>query len=178
MSHLQKVQHAGFQISKTDKSTKTQSQIYKPFQHTGIDYTGHIRVQENRKSRKMYLLIFTCMNVQAIHIELVLDMSIRAFIQALIRFCNIHGASTHIYSDNARSFKTALGGDIIKHQFENYEFYKTYTSAVIRHINIPLYLPWFGSKWERLMRVIKSCLCRAKVEIFICSYCYLTFKGQ
>ena len=50
------------------------------------------------------------MNVQVIHIELVPDMRIRTFIQALIRFRNIHGVSTHIYSDNACSFKTALGG--------------------------------------------------------------------
>ena len=116
----------------------------------------------------MYLLIFTCMNVRTVLIELVPNMSARAFIQVLIKFCNIHGAPTHIYIYNARSFKTALGGDIIKHHFEIDEFYNTYT--VIKHMKIPLYSPWFGSTWERSIRVIKSCLHktlgRVKVDYF------------
>ena len=60
-----------------------------------ISYTGQIWVHRDGKSQKMYLLIFTCMNVKAIHIELVADMSAQAFIQALIRFCNIYGMHTH-----------------------------------------------------------------------------------
>ena len=92
-------------------------------------------------------------------------MSIRAFIQALIRFCNIHGASTHIYSDNERSFKTALGGDRIQHHVESDEF-KTYTNSVAKHMEIPLYLPWFGSTWERLIRMIKSDLYKILVWLF------------
>ena len=49
----------------------------------------------------MYLLIFTCLNVRAVHIELVPDMNTNPLVLAIIRFTNIYGIPTHIYSDNA-----------------------------------------------------------------------------
>ena len=114
MSYLQKIQLTRWQVPKTNLP-EHRAKFIKPFQHTRIDYTGYVWVQENGRSSKMYLLIFICMNIQVIHIELIPDMCTQAFIQALIRFCNIHGVPTHIYSDNTCSFKMTLNGDLIKH---------------------------------------------------------------
>ena len=40
----------------------------------------------------------------------------------------------------------------------------------IKHATIPVYSPWVGSTWERLIRVVKNCIRktvgRAKIEYF------------
>ena len=69
----------------------------KPFQHTGVDFTGHLWVKneheenikmEHKENVKMYLLIFTCLHVSwAVHIELVPDMSTHSFVVAFFKVC-------------------------------------------------------------------------------------------
>ena len=77
----------------------------KPFMHTGVDFTGHLFVKnEFGKNSKIYLLIFTCLNVRAVHIELVADLSAQSFVLAFLRFVNLYGVPSYLYSDNARSF--------------------------------------------------------------------------
>ena len=70
----------------------------------------------------MYIWVFTCLSVRAVHIELVEDMSSTAFVQVLIRFINVHGILSYNYSDNARSFSNILRDDIIEHVYSaNFE---------------------------------------------------------
>ena len=79
--------------------------LVRPFLHTGVDFTGHLWVQTGEGGdKKVYLLVFTCLSVRAIHIELLQDMSAKSFVLALIRFTNLFGIPECIYSDNARSF--------------------------------------------------------------------------
>ena len=101
----------------------------KPYMHTGVDFTGHLFVKnEFGENSKMYLLIFTCLNVRAVHIELVPDMSAQSFVLAFLRFVNLYGVPSYLYSDNARSFVSggltldqALECDEYKAHFQNYE---------------------------------------------------------
>ena len=44
------------------------------------------------------------MNVHAIHIELIPEMSTNHFVLAMVRFCNEYGIPLTIYCDNAKSF--------------------------------------------------------------------------
>ena len=104
----------------------------------------------------MYLLIFTCFNIRAIHIELVKDMSTHSFILALIRFTNIYGIPFHIYSDNVKSF--IAGCNLIEEVFVSSGFNGHFQVYNIKHVKIPLYAAWVGSTWERMIRTIKSCL--------------------
>ena len=141
----------------------------KPYLHTGIDFTGHLWVKnESNENEKMYLLIFTCLNVRAVHIELVPDMTTHSFVLAFLRFVNLYGVPSYLYSDNARSFisgcqtlERALICNEYKEHFQNYN---------IEHIKIPLYSAWVGATWERLIRTIKSCLYktvgRARISYF------------
>ena len=92
------------------------------YENTEIDYTRHLWVNRNGKAEKMYLLIYTCLAIRSIHIEIVQDMSTKTFIQVFIRFCNSYRIPSYIYSDNARSFDNALGKDIIEHHLDNNEF--------------------------------------------------------
>ena len=109
-----KFSNLAFKYPKITNLPKNRVNFIKPFKQTGIDYTGHVWVKQGENSKKMSILIFTCLNVRAIHIEFVEDMSTAAFVQALIRFSNIYGAPSYIYSDNATSFNAALGrGEIL-----------------------------------------------------------------
>lgn len=58
-----------------------------PFSKVGLDYTAPIKLYETRlrKSReyKVYIAIFVCMSVKAVHLELVLELVSEAFLAAL-----------------------------------------------------------------------------------------------
>ena len=89
---------------KSPTCLKHRVNFIRPFIHTGVDFTGHLWIQTAGGDRKVYLLIFTRLNVRAIHLEPADDMNIHSFVLAMIRFINIYGIPSLIYSDNARSF--------------------------------------------------------------------------
>ena len=107
---------------------------------------------------KIYLLIFIYLNIRSLHIEIIPDMTTQSFINALIRFCNFYGFPSRIYSDNARSFSSALRGNIIKNHVNTDKFSNEFQINNIKHVKVPLYSPWVGSIWERMIRTIKNCL--------------------
>ena len=126
------------------------------FQHTGVDFTGHVWVKDGSSDRKMYLLIFTYMNVRAVHIEVVPDMSVLSFFQALARFTNQYGVPRAIYSDNSKTF--IGGGKLFDRLFLMNEYQDKFGSCGMRLNTIPLFLPWYGGTWERCIKTIKICL--------------------
>lgn len=69
----------------------------------------------------MYSLIFTCLSITAVHIEVVPDLSVLSFLQAVVCFTNLYGVPAAIYSDNAKTF---LGGGwlfrklLLYHEFQ------------------------------------------------------------
>ena len=105
---------------------------------------------------QMYILIFTCLQIRAVHIELVPDMETKNLVLAIVRFTNLFGIPSHIYSDNALSF--ICGVDIMKKVFKASDFQERFSKHNIKHIRIPAYSAWVGSTWERMIGVIKSCL--------------------
>ncbi|MCP3664091.1 MAG: hypothetical protein GY696_16645, partial [Gammaproteobacteria bacterium] len=78
-----------------------------PFSHTGVDYFGpfYCRPKENKPAEKIWVCLFTCMQIRAIHLEIVSEMSAGCFLLALRRFIARRGKPLEIYSDNALSFK-------------------------------------------------------------------------
>ena len=77
------------------------------FQFTGIDYTGplYVRDQGNQTSSKVYICLFTCAAVRALHLELVEDQTTQAFLRAFRRFISRRGLPECIISDNVKTFK-------------------------------------------------------------------------
>src|SRR5215469_464820 len=137
---------------------KPQMKLVKPFDHLGIDFTSHIYVKSEKTNtlEKMYLLIFTCLHTRAVHFEVIPSMNTKDFLLAFQRFSNTYYIPSYIYSDNARYF--VKGGDIIKQSFESDEFKEEISKNNIKHIKIPLFSPWVGSKYERLIKTTKTCL--------------------
>ena len=139
-----------------------------PFQHTGVDFTGHLWVRDGNQDRKVYLLLFTCLNVRAVHIEVVPDMSVLSFFQALSRFTNLNGVPDVIYSDNAKTF---LGsGRLFSRLSLLQEYRNKFGTCCMKLKTIPLFSPWYGGTWERCIKTIKTCLYkmvgRGKLDYF------------
>ena len=152
----QKFNNLAFKYPKVTNLPKSRINLIKTYLHTGIDYTGHVWLKSNHGVCKMYLLIFTCLNIRALHVELVKDLSTHSFILVLIWFTNLYGIPSQIYSDNAKSFIT--GCNIIEEVFASSEFNEHFQVYSIKHVRIPLYAAWVGSTWKRMIRTIKSCL--------------------
>ena len=49
--------------------------LVKLCQHVWIDFSGHLFIKSEHGDVKMFLLIFTCLNIRAMHIERLPDMS-------------------------------------------------------------------------------------------------------
>ena len=146
-----------FKYPKVTNLPKHRVNLVQPFKHVGIDFTGEILLaDENNRDKKHYLLVFTCLTIRAIYIEVLPDRETKSVVLAFIRFTNLHGIPSHLYSDNEKSF--IAGGDVIKHVFKEGLFVDKFSKYNIKHITIPCYSAWVGSTWERLIRVIKSCL--------------------
>ena len=132
------------------------------FQFTGIDYAGPLYVhdQTNQTSSKMYICLFTCAVVRAIHLELVEDQTTDAFLRAFRRFISRRGVPECIISDNAKTFKAgAQELQTIKTQILG----TGSSQQFLAHHNITWKFlteraPWWGGFYERLIGLMKRCL--------------------
>ena len=85
---------------------RVNEEMRRPFQSTGVDYFGPIVSYAN--ARKYYALLFTCMSVRAIHLEVTNSLETKDFLLAFDRFCSRRGVPRLVRSDNAKTFKSAL----------------------------------------------------------------------
>ena len=84
----------------------------------------------------MYILLFTGLSIGSIHLDLVKDLSTHSVILALVRFFNLYGLPSYIYSDNARAF---VAGCNLAKQVVSDEFVGKFSTFNIKHLTIPLY---------------------------------------
>ncbi|XP_052690730.1 uncharacterized protein LOC128168601 [Crassostrea angulata] len=131
-----------------------------PFTYTGVDYFGPIYVKTDGVTKKVWVCLFTCLVVRAIHLELMQDMSTEEFLHGLRRFIARWGKPKQLISDNASQFK--LASNILE---------ETWASTV-RDPDVQSYIanedikwqfivelaPWMGGFYERLIGIVKRCL--------------------
>ena len=146
-----------YRYPKVTNLPKHRVNLIRPFIHIGVDFTGHLMVRDGKKrEKKYYILIFSCFSIRAIHLELIPDMSTTQFMLAFVRFANIYGIPTHIYSDNAKSF--IAGVNHISTVFASQKFKEAFEIYNIKHVTKPLYAPWIGAVWEKMIKTVKICL--------------------
>ena len=150
--------------------------LIRPFEHTGIDYTGHIMVKNGEAESKYYMLIFTCLNTRACHLDLLPDMSSEHFVLALIRFSNLYGIPDSLYSDNAATF--SAGVVKLNQVFLSPIFKENFGTSNIKHRCIPLGAPWVGSCWERTIKTIKDCLRKTIGRLKLDYFKYVTILSD
>ena len=116
----------------------------RPFEATGMDLGGPLYLKDNSK---VWFVVFTCMTVRAIHLELVTSLSVEVFIQALQRFMDRRGVPQLCISDHGTNFVAAAKWVREKNLDIKWQF-------VVERA------PWWGGAWERLVDVVKGLLRR------------------
>ena len=80
-----------------------------PFEVTGVDFTGALHVKTLDGSGKVYVCLFTCGVTRAVHLEIVNDLSVETFLQALRRFAACRSLPQIMLSDNTCTYEAAAG---------------------------------------------------------------------
>jgi hypothetical protein len=129
------------------------------FTHTGIDYFGPITVKIGRRQEKRYGVLFTCLTVRAIHIEIVSDLTTTSALMALRRFIARRGCPKTIWSDNATTFRGA-DRELVQavRAIDRDELIRYGSMRRIEWTFIPPASPHMGGCWERMVRAVKTAL--------------------
>ncbi|XP_076474788.1 uncharacterized protein LOC143302700 [Bombus vancouverensis nearcticus] len=129
----------------------------RPFTNVGVDYCGPFHIKEkrdcNRCQIKVYVAIFVCLAIKAVHIELVDDLTSEAFIAALRRFIARRGYCSTIHSDNGTNFRGASSELRELHDLLQSDDHKEKVTAFLADKQIewrfiPPHSPHFGGLWE------------------------------
>ena len=96
------------------------------------------------EGQKYYVLLFTCLSVRAIHLEVTHSLNMKDFLLAFDRFSSRRGVPSLVRSDNAKTFKCAAEHLTAKLRL-------TWKFSVER-------VPWTGGSWERMVRSVKTSL--------------------
>ena len=84
-----------------------QTEVSRPFQHTGVDFAGLLIYKINKsKEGKAYILIFTCAVLRAVHLEVTKSQTATEFQRKLNAFITRRTRPQRMISDNAAVFKT------------------------------------------------------------------------
>lgn len=130
-----------------------------PFTKVGVDYFGPFEVKSRRSIVKRYGVMFTCLAIRAVHIEVAPSLDTDAFINALRRFMARRGQVQEIRSDNGTNF---VGGER-----ELREAIRGWNQAQINDVLLQREVKWIfnppagshhGGAWERLIRSVRKVL--------------------
>ena len=75
-----------------------------PFRYCGTDMFGPFTVKDDRKEKKRYGALFTCLSSRAVHIEVTNGMATDSFIMCLRKFIGRRGYVQVIRTDNETNF--------------------------------------------------------------------------
>ncbi|XP_052809448.1 uncharacterized protein LOC128237911 [Mya arenaria] len=135
-----------------------------PFSHVGVDVFGPWEIVTRRTrggqaASKRWAVLFTCLTIRAVHIEVIEDMSSSAFTNALRRFVSVRGKVKVFRSDRGTNFVGAI--DNIQADAINVEDEPTQSflrkSGTIWMFNSP-HSSHMGGAWERLIGVARRVL--------------------
>ena len=137
-----------------------------PFTHTGMDFAGPFVLKKGHTRRpvkiEVFICIFICLSVKAVHLEVVSDQTTAAFKAALQRFISRRSCPVHLYSDNGSNFVGAKN-DLkrlyrLLHQPDSNQEIQHFLSThhQITWHNSPPRSPHFGGLWESAVKSMKS----------------------
>ena len=131
-----------------------------PFTYCGVDVFGPILVKQGRSAVKRYGVLFTCLSLRAVHIELAASLETDSFLQSLSRFVARRGGVREMRSDNGTNFVGAEN-ELMK-AYEEMDHNKIGTFLTTQGCD---YIKWerntphashMGGVWERQIRTVKS----------------------
>jgi hypothetical protein len=135
------------------------------FSKTGLDFAGPFMIRQGRgKPRlKSYILVFTCLQTRAIHLEVTHDQSTDSVVNAFSRFIDVRGMPQEFLSDNWKSFisKEKELQEWVRDLDSNLIIRQEY-AQIVWHFTPP-YGPHHGGIYEIMVKATK----RALKNIFI-----------
>ena len=138
------------------------------YTHVGIDFAGPLFVRGSPTSTKAYICIFTCASSRMTHREVTNDLSANEFFHALIRMISSRGLCSTIWSDNAKTFKSAdreiqqlftQESSASRRPWDKIDQGELRAKLTLRGIKWWFKVersPWRGGWWERLLRSVKE----------------------
>lgn len=117
------------------------------FSYVGVDYMGPFSITNNSNKIKVWVCLYTCLIVRAIHMEVVQNLRAEEFLLCHRRFVFRRGNPIEIISDNATQF--VLSATIIKEYLLNNN---------IAWKNITAFAPLKGGVYKRVIGLVKKCL--------------------
>lgn len=129
----------------------------RPFNFCGVDYFGPIEVKIGRRIEKRYGVLFTCLTIRAIHIEVASSLDTSSMIMALRRFVSIQGCPNEMWSDNGTNLKGA-DKELRLHikSLDQSEIQEEMSVKGILWHFIPPLSPHMGGSWERMIGLVKT----------------------
>lgn len=131
----------------------------RPFTHVGVDYFGPMNVKVGRRQEKRWGVLFTCLTVRAVHLEIASSLSTDSCIMCIHNFIARRGVPAVIHSDNGTNFRGAdneLKAELAKVNQER--MHETFTSPQTKWVFNPPGTPHMGGSWERLVASVKKIL--------------------
>lgn len=130
-----------------------------PFSYVGIDFFGPMYVTVGRHKEKRWGVLFTCLTLRTIHIEIASGLDTNSCILCIQNFVADHGPVIEFHSDCGTNF---IGTDNLLQQEMSKidperlqtEFTTTYTKWIFN----PPASRHMGGSWERLIGVVKSAI--------------------
>ena len=128
-----------------------------PFSRVGVDCFGPLNVRRGRSVVKRYGVLFTCLSIRAIHIEVAHTLGTNSFINALRRFIARRGQPLQMRSDN--------GGNFVRGEKELREAVHDWNQDKIHKFLLAKNIKWsfnratgshYGGVWERCIRTVRK----------------------
>ncbi|XP_017478403.1 PREDICTED: uncharacterized protein LOC108368133 [Rhagoletis zephyria] len=129
----------------------------RPFSYVGIDYLGPMIVAVGRRREKRWGVIFTCLMVRAVHIEIAYNLDTNSCILCLRNFISRRGVPREIYTDNGTNFKATEKILRTEANDMDYAAIQSKFDDIKWKFNPPA-VPHMGGAWECLIRSIKAVL--------------------
>ncbi len=134
-------------------------EVSAPFSFCGLNCFGPFAVKRGRKECKRYGLIFTCLASQAVHLEMLEDLSRDAFINALRCFISLRGAVLQLCCDKGTLFVGAK--NTLKEALKQCDVKALEAFLADKQCEFIFNAPsasHTGGVWERQIRTIRNVL--------------------
>ena len=125
-----------------------------PFTSVGIDCFGPFQVHRGRSVVKRYGVIFTCLAIRGVHVEVVHSLETDSFLMASKRFIVRRGQVKEIRSDNGTNF--TRGERELRESINAWNHNKIHEALLQKNIKWlfnPPYGSHYGGVWERCIRI-------------------------
>ena len=128
-----------------------------PFTFVGVDCFGPFTIKREKSLVKRYGVLFTCMTIRAIHLEIAYSLDTDSFLHATRRFIARRGPPEVVRSDN--------GGNFLIGEKELRDAVAAWNQQKIHQFLVQLNVKWnfnpptgshFGGVWERCIRTVRK----------------------